>query len=236
MGRQNNNKKATNQNTSLTLVPFDALTAGQKAVADRFDEYEVLSLRGMPGTGKTFWALYLACQRVFTRNSQYEKIVVVRSTVSTRDPGFLPGNLGEKNHPYEGPYYGHFKKIFGRPDAYEILCKRGIIEFVSTAFLRGTEWNNAIVIVDEPQNMADNELHTINTRFGENCKLVFCGDTGQDDLTNERFKEVSGYADMNRVLDSITECHFGVVFGIDDIIRSGYIKDYLIARQAILNR
>ncbi|QIG70661.1 phosphate starvation-inducible protein [Rhizobium phage RHph_I1_18] len=228
MGQQN--KKRVNNNLSLDVRQFEAQTIGQEDVEDNFDDFDVLSLRGMPGTGKTFWAMYLAFQRLLRKSSPYFKVIIIRSTVPVRRSGFLPGTQDEKNAPYATAYHSHCAKIFGRGDAYELLIKHGMLEFESTDFLRGTEWNNCIVIVDEPQNMADNELHTINTRFGQDCKLVFCGDTGQDDLTNERYKEESGYARMNRIHDGM-ESAFSVVFTVEDIIRSGYIKEYLIQRE-----
>ncbi len=229
MGRQTNNKNKQ-PTFHLPLAAFEPASDGQEQMERDFDTHDVLTCRGMPGTGKTFWAMYLALREIFSRNSPYRKLIILRSAVPLRKSGFLPGTHDEKSAPYSAPYVKHCTKLFGRGDAYEILRKASIIEFESTDFLRGIEWNETIVIVDEPQNMADNELHTINTRFGDNCKLIFCGDTGQDDLTSVRYKEESGYDHMNRIHDKMPNCSV-IKFGIDDIVRSGYIKEYLIARE-----
>ena len=232
MSRQPTKKKQpsanTTANTSLTPKEFEPATNGQIQVQRNFNRYDVISCRGMPGTGKTFWLMYLALREILKKGSPYRRLVIVRSTVPVRKSGYLPGTSDEKNAPYKAPYIAHCTKIFGRPDAFEILTKHKMIAFEPTDFLRGTEYNDCIVIVDECQNMSWSELHTINTRFGENCKMSFCGDTGQDDLTSARYHEESGYREMIELHSKIPGC-FDIYFGPDDILRSGYVKQYILA-------
>jgi phosphate starvation-inducible protein PhoH len=184
-------------------------------------------LTGSPGTGKSFLALFKALED-FEAGEQYQKIVIVRSSVSGRAMGFLPGSSKEKMEVFEAPYISIVNELYGRGDAYSILKNKGIIEFISSSFLRGTTWNNMIVIVDECQNMSYQELSTILTRFGSNCKLILCGDVNQDDLTSERYNETSGYAKILEILQGVKRA-YSLTFGVDDIVRSGFVKDFIIA-------
>lgn len=213
----------------LQPLSFNPLTDNQKLVFDNFEHYDVISMTGLPGTGKTFLALYLAIM-LMRSDTRFRQIIILRSDVSIRPTGFLPGTIEEKMQVHEAPYIKHVTKIFDNGTAYEILRKRNIIAFDSTAHIRGTEFNNAIVIVDEAQNMSWAELDAINTRFGDDCKLVFCGDVGQDNLTSKRYQEESGYAKMMEIHDRILDDVYTVEFDVDDIVRSGYIKKYILAQ------
>jgi len=146
--------------------------------------------------------------------------------------GFLPGNAKEKTKVYEGPYYDICTKLFGRGDAYEILKQRGNVEFVSTSFLRGSTFDDCIIVVDEMQNMNDQELHTVMTRVGENCRIIFAGDVKQDDLTSERFKESSGLKEFMSIIENMKEFKF-VEFHKEDIVRSDLVKSYIIERDRL---
>jgi phosphate starvation-inducible protein PhoH len=101
------------------------------------------------------------------------------------------------------------------------------IKFWSTSFLRGTTLDKAIIIVDEFQNLSGHELDSIITRVGENSKIMFCGDATQSDLvkTNER----NGIVDFMKILRVMPS--FDIIeFGIDDVCRSGLVKEYLMAK------
>ena len=191
-----------------------------------------LMLHGIAGTGKTFLGLYFAISEVMKPNSPYKKVFIVRSTVPTRDQGFMPGNQKQKEAVYEEPYYDIATKLFDRGDAYQILKQKQIIQFASTSYLRGCTFEDCIIVVDEVQNMSAGELHTVMTRVGENSKIIFCGDVKQDDLTSERKKEMSGLRDFMRVINNMKEFDF-IEFQIEDIVRSKLVKSYIIERDKV---
>ena len=220
-------------NTDL-LVDIDPLTDNQKRFFDSYAEEKHLIAYGCAGTGKTFIALYNALQDVLNDNTPYERIYLVRSLVSTREIGFLPGTYEDKSDIYQIPYKNMVKYMFQMPtDAdfemlYANLKAQETIKFWSTSFLRGTTLDNAIVIVDEFQNLNFHELDSIITRVGENTRICFCGDATQSDLqkTNER----NGIIDLMRILRAMPS--FDIIeFGLDDIVRSGLCKEYLVAKK-----
>lgn len=229
--RVKKNKNSNRQvNNSLALRRITPLTSNQEKVFDQFGQQSLMSLHGAPGTGKSFLALYKALD-LLDHDQKYEFVRIIRSDVSVRSSGFLPGNLKEKMAGFEGPYISICSELYGRADAYEILRQKRLIEFTPTAHLRGMTFNNQIVIVDECQNMSFQELHTIITRFGQDCLMVLCGDIHQDDLTSERFKEVSGYRQMLEVLSLMpTSSTKMIEFHTEDIVRSGFIKQYILAK------
>jgi len=215
------------------LIDIDPLTDNQKRLFGSYAEDKHLVAYGCAGTGKTFITLYNALADVLSENTPYEKIYLVRSLVSTREIGFLPGTYEDKSDIYQIPYKNMVKYMFQMPsDAdfemlYGNLKAQETIKFWSTSFLRGTTLDNSIVIVDEFQNLNFHELDSIITRVGENTKICFCGDATQSDLqkTNER----NGIIDFMRILRSMPS--FDVIeFGIDDIVRSGLVKEYLVAK------
>ena len=214
---------------NFRLKPVQPLTENQRKTFDAYKEGKHLLLHGIAGTGKTFLSLYLSLNTLYSGDSDYKKVYIVRSVLPTRDMGFLPGTQKEKMQVYESPYYSIAAELFDRGDAYEILKQKNCIEFISTSFIRGITLNNCIVIVDEMQNMTDMELHSIITRVGKNCRIIFCGDFRQDDLSSDRRKEYSGILNFMKILKTIPEFGF-VEFEIDDIVRSKLIKQYLIAR------
>jgi len=208
------------------------MTDNQRVAFDFWDEGYNLMLHGIAGTGKTFLGLYFALKEVIKPNSQYKKVYIVRSTVSTRDQGFLPGSLKDKAKVFESPYVPICTKLFGRGDAYEILKGKGYVEFITTSYLRGETFDDCILLVDEVQNMGDGELHTVMTRVGENCRIIFCGDVKQDDLTSERKKELSGLRDFMKILHRMKEFEF-IDFQVEDIVRSKLVKSYIIERDRL---
>lgn len=214
------------------ISDIDPMTDTQEDAFDAWDDGYNLMLHGMAGTGKTFLALYFSLSEVFETSPRYNKVFIIRSVVPSRDMGFLPGTQKEKMKVYEGPYYDICNKLFKRGDAYEILKQRNQIEFMSTSFLRGETFDNCIIVVDEMQNMSDQELHTVMTRVGENCRIIFCGDVKQDDLTSERFNEQSGLANFIKIIDRMKEFKF-VEFYANDIVRSALVKSYIIQRDKL---
>ena len=223
------NQSENQPNLSLKLKEIFPKTLNQKNAFNHYSDGKNLLLHGLPGTGKTFISLYLAIKDVLNENSDYNKIHIVRSVVPTRDMGFLPGSMKQKMDVYEAPYQCICSELFRRGDAYEILKQKNIIEFMSTSFIRGITLNDTIVIVDECQNMSNMELHSVMTRLGDNSRVLFCGDTRQDDLTSERKKEVSGLREFMNILINLQEFEC-LDFHEEDIVRSGLVKSYIIER------
>ena len=184
-------------------------------------------LHGYAGTGKTFCALYLALNELLTGNSNYDKIILIRSVVPSRDMGFLPGSIKDKTKVYEEPYKEICDDLFGRGDGYDILKLKKLIEFTTTSFLRGMTFNNAIVIVDETNNMLMSELDTVMTRMGNNSRIIFCGDYRQTDLNKPHEQE--GITKFMRITKRIGSFKH-IEFEKEDIVRSGVVRDYIIQK------
>lgn len=214
--KQGNGKGA---NLNLTLVPVEPLTENQRKV---FESKKNVVCNGCAGTGKTYITSYLGLDLVLNQR-EFSRLVYIRSAVSTRNIGFLPGGDKDKVEIYERPYMDIASDLFGRGDAYDILKQKGIIQFLSTSFLRGTTLRDAVIIVDECQNMTYHELDSIITRIGDNCLVYFCGDYFQSDLHG------NGLGDFHKVLNKMDSFDF-VQFELDDIVRSDFVKEYLIAK------
>ncbi len=215
------------------LVDIDPLTENQKRLFDSYVEQKHLVAYGCAGTGKTFCLLYNALKEVLDEKSPFEKVYIVRSLVPTREIGFLPGSHDDKADIYQIPYKNMVKYMFQMPsDAdfemlYGNLKAQETIKFWSTSFLRGVTLDNCIVIVDEFANLNFHELDSIITRVGENCKIMFSGDATQSDLI--KTSEKNGIIDFMKVLRKMPS--FDIIeFGVDDIVRSGLVRQYLIAK------
>ena len=231
--KQMRRKKPIN---SDLLIDIEPLTDNQKKLFDSYAEGKHLVAYGAAGTGKTFITLYNALADVLDERTPYEKIYLVRSLVSTREIGFLPGDHDDKASLYQIPYKNMVKYMFQMPSdpdfemLYGNLKTQETISFWSTSFIRGTTLDNCIVIVDEFQNLNFHELDSIVTRVGENSKIMFCGDATQTDLikTNEK----NGIIDFMKILNVMPS--FDVIeFGINDIVRSGIVKEYLVAKMEL---
>jgi phosphate starvation-inducible protein PhoH len=215
---------------NFNLKHVNPLTENQRIAFDAFDDGKHLMLHGMAGTGKTFIALYKAIESLMENKGVQNKIYVVRSVVPTRDMGFLPGNQKEKMKVYEAPYYAICTELFDRSDAYEVLKQKNAIDFISTSFVRGITMNNCFVVVDEVNNMTFHELDSVITRIGKGCRVLFCGDFRQSDLTKDQ--ERNGLKDFMRVIDRLND-FVHVDFLEQDIVRSRLVKEYIIARQKL---
>ena len=222
--------------SSEYLINIEPLTDNQKRLFDSYQNNKQVVSYGAAGTGKTFITLFNALKDVLNENSVYEKIYIVRSLVATREIGFLPGDYEDKSDIYQVPYKHMVKYMFQMPsDAdfemlYGNLKAQDTIKFWSTSFLRGTTLDNAIVIVDEFQNLNFHELDSIMTRVGENSKICFCGDATQTDL--QKTNEKNGIVDFIKILRTMPSFDL-IEFGIDDIIRSGIVKEYIIAKMQL---
>ena len=215
------------------LTKIKPITDHQKEVFESWEKGENQFLFGCAGTGKTFISLYLALQDVLKNETPYDKVVVVRSLIPTREIGFLPGDEEDKAALYQVPYSNMMQFMFEQPNEqafsmlYDRLKSQGSFYFLSTSFLRGLTFDNSIMIVDECQNLNFHELDTIITRVGQDSKIVFCGDFGQTDLT--KTNEKNGLMNFLQILQEMKEFHCAE-FDIGDIVRSGFVRNYLIQK------
>ena len=231
--KQMKRKKPINLDLMRTIDP---LTDNQEELFRCYKNDQNIVAYGAAGTGKTFITLYNALRDVLDTRTPYEKIYLVRSLVATREIGFLPGDHEDKSSLYQIPYKNMVKYMFEMPTEsdfemlYGNLKAQTTISFWSTSFIRGTTLDNAIIIVDEFQNLNYHELDSIITRIGENSKIMFCGDATQTDLTKQN--EKNGIADFMRVLRIMPSMDI-IEFGIEDIVRSGLCKEYLLAKNEL---
>jgi phosphate starvation-inducible protein PhoH len=220
-------------NTKFGMRQIKPLTPTQDDLFQSYQEGYNLAAIGTAGTGKTMCATYLALKDVLEKG-EYEKVVIIRSAVQTREQGFVPGTLQQKEAIFEIPYIDIVNDLFNRRDAYQVLKQKEMIKFTTSSNIRGLTFDNSVIIVDECQSMNYHELDTIITRVGESSKIIFCGDTKQDDLaTTKNRADVSGLYDFLKVLNAISS--FDIIkFGVEDIVRSGLVKEYIIAKEKLL--
>jgi predicted ribonuclease YlaK len=220
-------------NNSLKIRLDDLKTISPKTAKQRefFDAYKAghyfMCLHGVAGTGKSYIALYKALEEVMDRGNPYEKVVVIRSAVQSRDMGHLPGSADDKMEIYIQPYRQITADLFGRKDAWNRLCEQGHAEFMSTSFIRGTTFSRSILLIDEFQNMNFEELDTIITRVGHTSKIIFCGDVRQTDL--KRKDDRSGLPKFLAIADQMSQFS-RFEFTTSDIVRSSLVKEYIIAK------
>ena len=228
--KQMKRKKPINTDMMRDIEP---LTANQQILFNAYAENKNLVAYGAAGTGKTFITLYNALKDVLDQETPYEKIYIVRSLVATREIGFLPGDHEDKSTLYQIPYKAMVKYMFEmRTEAdfemlYGNLKAQDTIDFWSTSFIRGTTFDKSIIIVDEYQNLNYHELDSIMTRVGQDSKIMFCGDATQSDLVKQN--ERNGIMDFMRVLRLMPSVDI-IEFGVEDIVRSGLVKEYILAK------
>ena len=231
--KQMKRKKPINADMMRDIEP---LTDNQKSLFEAYAKDQNLVAYGVAGTGKTFITLYNALRDVLDPSTPYEKVYIVRSLVATREIGFLPGDHDDKSYLYQIPYKHMVKYMFEMPSEadfnmlYGNLKAQDTIDFWSTSFIRGTTFDKTIVIVDEFQNLNYYELDSIMTRVGAQSKIMFCGDASQSDLikTNER----NGIIDFMQILRIMSSVDV-IEFGVEDIVRSGLVKEYILAKLEI---
>lgn len=218
------------------LRDIEPLTENQQKLFESYSNNKNIIAYGAAGTGKTFITLFNALNDVLDTSTPYEKIYIVRSLVSTREIGFLPGDHEDKSFLYQIPYKNMVKYMFELPSAadfemlYGNLKAQETISFWSTSFIRGTTFDRAIILVDEFQNLNFHELDSIMTRVGENTKIMFCGDATQSDLIKQN--ERNGIIDFMRVLRLMSSVDI-IEFGVEDIVRSGLVKEFILAKMEL---
>jgi phosphate starvation-inducible protein PhoH len=224
--RKTGNTILSQQN--FQLKDFKPLTDNQSLFMSKMVEGKHLLSLGYAGSGKTFLALLEAFRGV--ERGEYRKVVIVRSAVASRDVGFLKGDLAEKSLIYTLPYRKILSDLFGRGDAYEVLEKHDVLQFMLTSYVRGLTIDDACVIVDEAQNLTAHEADSILTRLGERSRLVICGDILQRDLTNNKEKDIEKFINVVKLMPD----YFSFVyFGLDDIVRSGLVKEYIKTKHKV---
>jgi phosphate starvation-inducible PhoH-like protein len=224
--RKSNKRRRQNSSSSIEFELKHVSPLNERQVRVLGSDRNLV-LSGFAGTGKTFLSSYVAYQDIVS--GIYNKVVYMRSAVPTRNIGFLPGNEKEKVEVYEAPYIDIASELFGRGDAYQILKLKGVVHFMSTSFIRGVTLRDAVIIVDETQNMTYHELDSLITRLGDNCRIIFCGDIRQSDLYK------NGFEDFYQVITSMDEFDF-IEFHKEDIVRSALVKSYIIKKDEILNK
>ena len=223
-------KQKTNllSDNHLELGRVEPMSEAQKLFWEHYATNKHQLMLGYPGTGKTFLAMFKAFEEMV--KGTYKRIVIVRSGVPTRDIGFLPGTEQEKAAVYELPYKKVCADLFRRDDAYEVLKKHDGVRFVLTSFVRGITIENSVVIVDEMPNMTAHEADSVLTRIGKNCKIIFCGDVLQRDFTKANERNIEKFL---KVLENMPEQFALTHFGLDDIVRSGLVSDYIKTKHNI---
>jgi phosphate starvation-inducible protein PhoH len=212
------------------MITIKALTPNQQSFFDAYNAgYYCMMLYGSAGTGKSFISIYKALEDVLSKDTPYDKLVIVRSAVSSRDIGFLPGDADEKMEMYELPYVQICNDLFNRKDAYQRLKEQGKIEFISSSFLRGLTFNRAIVVADEIQNTTYGEQFTLMTRVGQDSKLMMLGDYRQNDLVKSKY-DISGLGKFHNILRHMKE-FTDIQFTTDDICRSSMVKNFIISAE-----
>lgn len=207
------------------------LTENQRGMfEDYYQGFDVCAY-GSAGTGKSFLACYLGISDVLDPRQPHKQIIIVRSAVASRDVGFMPGTLEEKTAQYEMPYRDIFTELFSRASTYDDMKAAGLIKFMPTSFIRGVTWDNAIIILDETQNMNWQEIHTVMTRVGDNSKVIICGDVKQNDLLKNN-KDQTGMPQLIRTLKHMD--NFATIeFTQEDIVRSAFVKKWIIATEKV---
>lgn len=218
------------QSQHFGLCSIEPLTDNQRKTFQEFEKGNNIVLSGSAGTGKSFLALYLSLKDLLVANSYYDRVIIIRSAVPSRDLGFVPGTLEEKSKIYQEPYMNIVNELIGRGDAWHFLLNKEIIQFQTTSFLRGLTFRNCILVFDEFQSATFHEIDSVLTRVGENCRFFLCGDCNQNDLNIK--KEKSGFHDALNILEKLENTSH-IQFNLEDIVRSGFVKNYLTMKEKL---
>jgi len=218
------------QKQHFSLKKISPLTRNQERAFQEYSKGNNIVMSGCAGTGKSFLAMYLALNDLLQDKSYYNRIVIIRSAVPSRDLGFVPGTLEEKSKIYQDPYIQIVNELVGRGDAWHFLLHKEIVQFQTTSFLRGLTFTDSILFFDEFQSATFHEIDTVLTRVGENCRFILCGDYRQTDLNTK--KESSGFGQAVQILDRIDNTSH-ITFGMEDVVRSGFVREYLMQKEKL---
>ena len=184
MVKPNTAKKAPKGTIKFSLT----LSEEQKAAKQAILHHPFNFIVGKAGSGKTLLACQVALDMFFKR--MINKIIITRPTVSTEDNGFLPGSEKEKMEPWIVPIKSNMRKIYNKPLILEKMEKDESIELCSLAHFRGRTFENAVVIVDEFQNLTRSQFRMALGRLGKGSTMIFCGDNQQIDLKDKNYSAI----------------------------------------------
>jgi phosphate starvation-inducible PhoH-like protein len=214
------NHRPANDNLKSTKIDLKFKNKNQKIFGDLIENKEVIICSGPAGTGKT----YVACAqalKLIKSDDRFKKIYIVKSVTTLKDEeiGFLKGTMEEKMEPFVYSFIHNFEKVTNR-SVISFMRSSGTIQIMPIAYLRGINFDDCIVLIDECQNITPDNMHTIMTRLGSNCKMIFLGDTAQIDLKNKR------NSSLRLIMEKFASVEeFGVVeFSDEDIVRNPLIK------------
>lgn len=211
------------------LKSIKPITETQRCFFESYYTGNNIIASGSAGSGKTYVAIYLALSSLLEENSPYKRLILVRSATATKSQGFLPGSLEDKQAPFETPFKDIFDDLLKYRHSYDSMKDCGLVQFYSSSYIRGLNWDNAIVIVDECQSATFHELDSIITRIGKNSKLIMCGDTKQNDLIYNKYEQ-SGMKQLLEIANKVPE--FDVInFTTNDIVRSGFVRSWLMGKE-----
>lgn len=212
------------------LLEYEPLTQTQEKAYESWDEGNNLVLAGSAGTGKTFVGMYLGLETILDSNSTQDKLIIVRSMVPTRDMGYLPGTKAEKEEAYIAPYRAIACDLFGDKGSWNKAISSNKILFESTSFIRGITFDNAVILVDEMQNLNFHELDSVITRVGINSRIIFSGDHVQSDFKYDDDK--SGIYKFLQIVEQLK--NFDIInYGWQDIVRSDFVRDYIMTKEML---
>lgn len=215
------------------LLEYPPLTENQAIAQEAWYDNFNLVLSGSAGTGKTFMGMYLGLEHILDPETPQNRMVIVRSMVPTRDMGFLPGTKEEKENVFLAPYKNIASELFGDTQSWNKAVTGKVIEFQSTSFIRGLTLDNCVILVDEMQNMNFHELDSVITRVGRNSRIIFSGDYLQSDFTD--FKQQDDKAGIMKFLTIVEQLkNFAIVnYGWQDIVRSDFVRDYIMTKEML---
>ncbi len=193
MARQNMDKTPPKGNIRFSI----GLSDEQKKAKTQILKHPFSFILGNAGSGKTLLAVQIALDQFFKR--QFNKIIITRPTVSTEDNGFLPGSEKEKMEPWLVPIKSNMRKVYNKPQVLDRLEKEESIELVSLSHFRGRTFDEAIVIVDEFQNLTRAQFSMVLGRLGKNSMMMLCGDNKQIDLKDKNYSAIH---DVAKILSS----------------------------------
>lgn len=161
-------------------IDIKCRSKAQKDALNAIENHDISIITGPPGTGKTYLSCARALKYIKDDAGTYRKIILIKSVNVPKDEeiGYLKGTLEEKMEMYMYPFISNFHKVVGK-QATELLKTNGTIEILPIKFALGVTLDNAIILVDEAQQIAKDHLHTLLTRIGTDSKMVFLGDIKQ---------------------------------------------------------
>ena len=162
---------------------FRPINHSQEILEQYIENKDVIFVTGAAGVGKTYAALWIALNIIKDKTNHYEKLLLSKSAVQIKgeEIGFIPGDIAEKLDPIMYSFTANIDKITGLNGSAKKMQEKNLIEWKPIAFLRGCQFDNSIVILDEAQNLNIHAIKTILTRLGKTSKLIIMGDLEQYD-------------------------------------------------------